>query len=188
MGKHKPTYLDSVISGDPVVVINARHLVVTGRKRTQKKYFKYSGYPGGLHELRFYELMEKDPTEPLRLAVKRMLPKNRLQKGMLARLYIYPDGEHPHAANRPQLIPPASKGARLGALGEAPSDHEINLIWREVARFIPPDRLDSMISQVEFELQTAGTSLIQGSREVQSTQPPVDADISQSIHSGTLIP
>ena len=103
-GKHKPIYTPSVDTGDFVVVINASKISVTGNKLTQKHYYRHSGYPGGLKDVRLDKLMEKHPEEVIRKAVKGMLPKNKLQANMLKRLKVYAGAEHEHAAQKPELI------------------------------------------------------------------------------------
>ncbi|MGH7609828.1 MAG: 50S ribosomal protein L13 [Candidatus Dormibacteria bacterium] len=103
-GKHQPSYTPHVLCGDQVVVINAVELVVTGAKRTGKVYDRYSGYPGGRRERTYEELVERDPTAPLRLAVAGMLQHNHLGARQLKRLKVYPGAEHPHQAQRPQAI------------------------------------------------------------------------------------
>jgi len=100
-GKHKPIYTPHVGVGDYVVVINAAQIRVTGKKLEQKKYYRYSGYPGGINVRTLKELLEKDPERPLREAVRRMLPKNIQGRRMLRRLKIYPGPEHPHQAQKP---------------------------------------------------------------------------------------
>ena len=97
-GKHKPTYTPFVLSGDYVVVINARHVRLSGNKTGQKSYDRYSGFPSGRKEISFVELFKKDPTKILYLAVKGMLPRNRLAKRMLDSLKVYPDDQHCHAS------------------------------------------------------------------------------------------
>jgi large subunit ribosomal protein L13 len=99
MGKHKPIYDPASDCGDYVVVINARHVKVTGRKATQKLYRHHSGYPGGLKEIPFKRMIEEKPDEVIRRAVSGMLPKNRLRDVRLKRLLIFPDEKHPYAAN-----------------------------------------------------------------------------------------
>jgi large subunit ribosomal protein L13 len=103
-GKHKPTYSPNFLCGDKVVVINAKYIKVTGKKREDKIYDKYSGYPGGRKEITFKRLMEKNPSKILYLAVKGMLPKNKLGKLMLRSLKIYPEDKYPHQAQRPKEI------------------------------------------------------------------------------------
>lgn len=102
-GKHKPTYSPNFLCGDRVVVINAKYIKVTGKKR-EKIYDKYSGYPGGRKEITFKRLMEKNPSKILYLAVRGMLPKNKLGKSMLRSLKIYPQDKHLHQAQKPKEI------------------------------------------------------------------------------------
>jgi large subunit ribosomal protein L13 len=94
-GKHKVDYVPYLDSGDYVVVVNAKNIGVTGKKETQKFYQRYSGYPGGLKQVRFDQLADKSPERALRHAVSLMLPKNKLRDRRLKRLYIYPDANHP---------------------------------------------------------------------------------------------
>ena len=96
IGKNKADYSPNHDMGDCVVVINARHIKVTGRKEDQKVYTRYSGYPSGLAEIPFSDMKAKRPTEIVRLAVWGMLPKNKLRKPRITRLFIYPDGSHKH--------------------------------------------------------------------------------------------
>jgi len=98
MGKHKPTYLPYLHSGDFVVVVNAEKVVVTGKKLEDKMYYRYSGYRGGLKEQNLRTVLEKKPGNAIKHAVKGMLPKNRLARQMLGRLKIYAGPDHPHAA------------------------------------------------------------------------------------------
>lgn len=104
MGKSKVTYTPHIDNGDYVVVINAKNLVVTGNKMVQKKYYRHSGYPGGLTELKLEELIEKDPTLVIKKAVKGMLPKNKLAADRLARLKVFAGAEHSHTAQTPKEI------------------------------------------------------------------------------------
>ncbi|KAJ1667298.1 54S ribosomal protein L23, mitochondrial [Coemansia sp. RSA 1646] len=99
MGKHKPIYDPSSDCGDYVVVINAKHIAVSGRKREQKQYWSHSQYPGGLKQITMERLQEKNPEKVIEKAVSGMLPKNRLRKVRLARLLVFPDAEHPYAGN-----------------------------------------------------------------------------------------
>lgn len=96
MGKHKPTYTPHIESGDYVIVTNAAEVVVTGNKAQNKIYYRYSGFPGGLRQQTFAELLAAHPERVIELAVKRMLPSNRLQKLRLARLKVYAGAQHPH--------------------------------------------------------------------------------------------
>jgi large subunit ribosomal protein L13 len=98
MGKHKPIYVPHIDTGDYVVVINAAKVKVTGKKMEQKVYYRHSGYPGGLKSQRLEELLSKDPARVVELAVKGMLPHNRLGRAMLKKLKVYPGAEHPHQA------------------------------------------------------------------------------------------
>ena len=104
MGKSKVTYTPHIDNGDYVVVTNAKHLVVTGDKMLQKKYYRHSGFPGGLKELRLEEVVEKNPSVAIKEAVKGMLPKNKLAADRLARLRVFDGAEHTHAAQNPKEI------------------------------------------------------------------------------------
>ena len=104
-GKYKPIYVPHADVGDYVIVINAAKVRLTGKKREQKVYYHYSGYPGGLKETRLFDLMEKRPEEVIKRAVKGMLPKNKLGKKMLTKLKVYPDKEHSQEAQKPIPIP-----------------------------------------------------------------------------------
>lgn len=103
-GKRKPQYTPHVDTGDFVVVVNADKIAVTGRKLDQKRYYRHSGYPGGLRSRTLREQLERRPTEVLRAAVKGMLPKNRLARRQLTKLKIYAGPEHPHAAQNPRPL------------------------------------------------------------------------------------
>lgn len=96
IGKHKPTFTSHVDGGDYVVVTNAAKVVVTGNKALSKKYYSYSGFPGGLRTLNFSQLMERFPDRAVEAAVYNMLPKNKLRTGRMNRLKIYAGAEHPH--------------------------------------------------------------------------------------------
>lgn len=100
-GKHKPGYTPSVDCGDYVIVINAEKIHVTGNKLDDKIYYRHSGYPGGLREITLRQQLEKHPTRPVTLAVKGMLPKNRLGRKMIKKLKVYAGSEHPHQAQQP---------------------------------------------------------------------------------------
>ena len=104
MGKSKVTYTPHIDNGDYVVVTNAKNLVVTGNKMVQKKYYRHSGYPGGLTELKLEEVIEKDPSVAIKKAVKGMLPKNKLAADRLARLRVFDGAEHAHTAQNPKEI------------------------------------------------------------------------------------
>ena len=104
MGKSKVTYTPHIDNGDYVVVTNAKKLVVTGDKMVQKKYYRHSGYPGGIKELKLEEVIEKDPARAIREAVKGMLPKNKLMADRMKRLRVFESDEHEHAAQTPKAI------------------------------------------------------------------------------------
>src|SRR5581483_2683648 len=101
-GKRKPTYTPHLDTGDFVVVVNAEKISVTGNKRADKRYYRHSGYPGGLKSRSLEEMLERRPEEVIRLAVKGMLPRNRLARRQLTKLKVYAGPEHPHAAQKPQ--------------------------------------------------------------------------------------
>ena len=100
-GKRKPQYTPHCDVGDFVIVVNAEKVSVTGNKRTEKRYYRHSGYPGGLRSRSFEEMIERRPEEVLRLAVKGMLPRNRLGRQQLRKLKIYAGPDHPHQAQQP---------------------------------------------------------------------------------------
>ncbi len=100
-GKHKPQYTPNVDTGDFVIVINADKIKVTGAKETDKMYYHHTGYPGGLRQASFKELMEKDARLPLEKAVKGMLPHNTLGQQQFTKLKIYTGDKHEHAAQKP---------------------------------------------------------------------------------------
>ena len=103
-GKHKPYYQPDVDCGDYVIVVNAEKVRVTGKKLEQKIYYRHSNYPGGLKERSLKWMLENKPEEVIKLAVKRMLPKNRLGHRMLKKLKVYRGPEHPHSAQKPQVL------------------------------------------------------------------------------------
>lgn len=104
MGKRKSIYAPHLDVGDFVVVINAEKVKLTGNKLEKKIYYHHSGYPGGLKEKTAKELLEKHPERLIKLAVKRMLPKNKLGRKMLKRLKVYAGDKHPHIAQKPEPI------------------------------------------------------------------------------------
>lgn len=103
-GKHKPEYTPHVDTGDYIIVINAEKVAVTGRKRTDKIYYNYSGYIGGLKEATFNEMIERRPEKVIEIAVKGMLPKGPLGREMYRKLKVYAGREHQHAAQQPQVL------------------------------------------------------------------------------------
>ncbi len=104
-GKRKPQYTPHIDTGDFVVVVNAEKIQVTGNKLDQKRYYRHSGYPGGLKSRTLREQLERRPTEVVRKAVKGMLPRNKLASAQLTKLKIYAGPEHPHAAQAPKPLP-----------------------------------------------------------------------------------
>ena len=102
MGKHRPDWTPHVDCGDQVVVTNAAKIVLTGRKAEQKMHRRFSGHPGGQKVIPYGRLLEKHPERVLELAVRRMLPKNRLGRRMFTKLRVYPGAEHPHQAQHPE--------------------------------------------------------------------------------------
>ena len=103
-GKGKPIYTPHVDTGDYIVVLNAKDVHVTGKKRSQKIYHRHTGYPGGIKETTPAKLHEKKPGESLKLAVKRMLPGGPLAKKQLTKLKIYSGSDHPHSSQNPKII------------------------------------------------------------------------------------
>ena len=100
-GKRKPTYTPHVDTGDFVVVINAEKIAVTGNKRSDKLYYRHSGYPGGIRSRSLGEMLQRRPEEVIRMAVRGMLPRNRLARKQLTKLKVYAGPDHPHAAQQP---------------------------------------------------------------------------------------
>lgn len=103
-GKHKPSYTPHVDCGDYIIVINAEKVRFTGQKMTQKEYITYSGYPGGQKIQTAKELMDKKPTAIIENAVRGMLPKNKLGRQLIKKLYVYEGAEHPHLAQQPETL------------------------------------------------------------------------------------
>jgi len=101
-GKRKPEYTPHCDVGDFVIVVNAEKVSVTGDKRQAKRYYRHSGYPGGLRSRTLAEMLERRPEEVIRLAVKGMLPRTRLGRAQLRKLKVYAGPDHPHAAQKPQ--------------------------------------------------------------------------------------
>jgi large subunit ribosomal protein L13 len=103
-GKHKPEFTPHVDTGDFVVVVNAARIRVTGNKGLDKKYYRHSGYPGGVSETNFDKMQARFPGRALEKAVKGMLPKGPLGYAMYKKLKVYGDGTHPHSAQQPKLL------------------------------------------------------------------------------------
>jgi large subunit ribosomal protein L13 len=103
-GKHKPVFTPHMDTGDFVIVINADQIQVTGKKVQQKIYSHYTGYPGGLRQTNFGDLLRKHPERIIEKAVWGMLPHNRLGRKLLKKLRVYAGGEHPHQAQQPDVV------------------------------------------------------------------------------------
>lgn len=103
-GKHKPTFTPHVDTGDHVIIINADQVVFTGKKLIQKTYFRHSGYVGGTTFVQAGKMLQDKPERVLELAIKGMLPKNRLGRQMFKKLNVYRGAEHPHAAQQPEVL------------------------------------------------------------------------------------
>jgi large subunit ribosomal protein L13 len=103
-GKTKPQFTSHVDTGDFVVAINAEKIYLSGNKRANKRYYRHSGYPGGIRSLSAEQLLERKPDEVVRHAVKGMLPKTSLGRNLLTKLKIYAGQEHPHAAQQPKTV------------------------------------------------------------------------------------
>lgn len=103
-GKHKPTFTPHMDMGDNVIVVNAEKIRVTGRKFDQKKYYRHSGYPGGIKETSFSDMIKSKPERVIILAVKGMLPHTKLGRAMLKHLKVHRGPEHDHAAQQPEIL------------------------------------------------------------------------------------
>lgn len=107
-GKHRATFSPHLDTGDPVIVVNASRIRVTGKKLQDKLYVRHSGYPGGFRSETLERLLQRRPEEVIRRAVRGMLPQNRLGEQMIRKLHVYAGAEHPHAAQKPQPLKEAS--------------------------------------------------------------------------------
>lgn len=103
-GKHKPIYTPHVDTGDYVIVINAEKIELTGKKWEQKKYYRHSGYPGGLKEITYDKLLKKNPEFIIEKAVRGMIPHNRLGRQIIKKLKVYAGPDHPHQAQQPKEL------------------------------------------------------------------------------------
>ena len=103
-GKHKPQYTPHVDTGDFVIVVNAKKVVVTGKKAEQKVYQRFSGYPSGLKRIKYADVLNRHPDRIIRLAVQRMIPKTKLGYKVLRKLKIYSGSDHPHKAQQPEVL------------------------------------------------------------------------------------
>lgn len=104
IGKGKVNQVPNMDCGDYVVVINSDKVALTRNKEVKKMYYSHTGFPGGFKEIRFDKLLEKDGTAPIRMAVEKMLPKNKLRPSMEKRLFVYTGSEHKHEAQAPKPI------------------------------------------------------------------------------------
>lgn len=103
-GKDKPQFTPHVDTGDFVVVLNSKDIKIKGNKSLSKKYYRHTGYFGGLKEVSYKEMLEKNPEKIITTAVEGMLPKNKLSAQVIKKLKVYPGSEHPHAAQKPELL------------------------------------------------------------------------------------
>jgi large subunit ribosomal protein L13 len=103
-GKHKAEYTPHVDTGDYIVVVNAEKVTVTGRKFTDKMYYRHTGHPGGIKAVSFDKMQARKPCDIIELAVKKMLPRNPLGRAMYRKLKVYAGTEHPHASQQPQIL------------------------------------------------------------------------------------
>jgi large subunit ribosomal protein L13 len=103
-GKHKPLFTPNADAGDFVVVVNAKEVRLTGKKLEKKVYYRHTDYPGGIREKTAAKMLDESPEELIRLAVKGMLPKNRLSRRLATKLKVYAGPEHPHSAQKPELL------------------------------------------------------------------------------------
>ncbi len=101
-GKHKPTFTPHVDCGDHVIIINAKDITLSGKKWQQKKYYRHSQHPGSLKEVTALEMNQKHPTRMVEIAVKGMLPHNKLGRQIFKKLYVYEGEKHPHQAQQPE--------------------------------------------------------------------------------------
>jgi large subunit ribosomal protein L13 len=101
-GKHKPTFAPHVDGGDFVIIVNAKKVALSGNKRADKPVYRHSGYPGGLKQIAYGDLLEKDAAKAIEKSVRGMLPKNRLGNQIIRKLKVYPGPDHPHAAQNPK--------------------------------------------------------------------------------------
>jgi len=104
MGKNKPLFTPHLDAGDYVIVINADKVILSGKKEKTKNYYRYSGYPGGLKSVTFSKYLKEKPEELFIHSVKGMLPKNRLGRKMLSKLFVYRGDKHPHQAQKPEVL------------------------------------------------------------------------------------
>ena len=108
-GKHRVSFTPSLDTGDPVIIVNAAKIKVTGNKLKDKMYVRHSGYPGGFRAENLERLLSRRPEEVIRRAVRGMLPQNRLGDQMMRKLHVYAGSDHPHAAQKPQALKEATR-------------------------------------------------------------------------------
>src|SRR5687767_5865515 len=108
-GKRKPQYTPHIDTGDFVIVVNAEKIAVTGNKLADKRYYRHSGYPGGLRSRTLGEMLDRQPEEVIRKAVRGMMPRNRLGRKQLTKLKVYAGPDHPHAPQQPQPMEIATR-------------------------------------------------------------------------------
>jgi large subunit ribosomal protein L13 len=113
-GKHKPGFTPHLDTGDHVIIVNADKVVLTGSKTTDKQVYRHSGFPGGLRQTSYGQLLETQPAEAVRRTVRGMLPKNRLGRQMLRKLKVYAGPLHPHEAQKPQPLEIAGARSHIG--------------------------------------------------------------------------
>jgi large subunit ribosomal protein L13 len=150
MGKHKPTYLNNIFTGDPVVVINAAHFTLTGRKMDTKVIISHTGTPGGLKRKPVRAVLARRPTHPLYLAVKRMLPPNKLRSVRLNNLHLYPGEKHEQHALKPVPLPLAHVEAEVGK-GGPPSQASFETWWLDEVCDAPDRVLGPIVADVRAE-------------------------------------
>lgn len=194
-GLHKPYYMDNINCGDPVVVINARHFTLTGRKRYNKEYIHHSGYPGGLKRVPISLLMQRRPEAAVRLAVRNMLPPNRLRQEWLDNLKIFMDEEHKYENWKPVPLPPAHMGHRLRT-GGPPKLEEMKEWWLTHLSFCPDSILREVLDEVREEnpRRTVGLAeIVDFGEDLEPSQAEIDAvrmylqKATEEDHSGPVV-
>ena len=164
-GKHKPTYVSYMNTGDYVIVVNAGKVRVTGDKLSQKVYYRHSGYHGGLKEQRLEQLVQKAPTQAIKAAVKGMLPKNRLGRRMLSRLKLYAGDSHPHEAQlnaRPKVPKEEATSARPAELAAKPAPSAVGDTVEVEAPVTGRKRKDTGERATSRQAERSGTARVRG--------------------------
>lgn len=156
-GRHKPLIFDNMDCGDPVVVINAKHIVLTGRKPTNKVYIHHTGYPGGLKKVPIQDVMRRRPKHPLYRAVYNMLPRNKLRAVWMSNLHIFMDEHHDHQAQKPVLLGPAHINMRLKT-GGPPTAAEIDAWWTENMSNVSYTDIAEIVDDVKSDRNRFSTS------------------------------